>query len=221
MQSEKLDQLFAALNKMQSELEGAPTLSENPYFKSKYADLHTCIQAAKPLLAKNGLSVIQKGVVTLNGDFLIETVLGHISGQFISGEYPVKPAQKGSSTPTPQEYIAAVTYARRASYSAIIGLSQFDDDGNMASQRDVTMTHEKASQMIQETLDATSVSPSYAVSFGKYKGKLLSDINPHDLADYICFLEDKAKDEGKPIKGVVLEFIKTADAYLNSHPSND
>ena len=221
MQSEKLDQLFLALNKMQSELEGAPTLNENPFFKSKYADLHTCIQAAKPLLAKNGLSIIQKGVVTLNGDFLIETVLGHVSGQFISGEYPIKPSQKGSNTPTPQEYIAAVTYARRASYSAIIGLSQFDDDGNMASQKiEPQMTPTKASQMLNQALGATEES-AYTIPFGKYKGKLLSDINPHDLADYMCHLEDKNKKEGTPITGVLAEFIRTADAFLNAHPSNE
>ena len=41
------DKLFEALAKMQGALDNAKKESDNPYFKSKYADLATCLQTAK------------------------------------------------------------------------------------------------------------------------------------------------------------------------------
>ena len=53
----------------------------------------------------------------------------HSSGEWIGGVYPVRPAQN-----TPQGMGSAITYARRYSLSAMLGLAaDDDDDGNAAS----------------------------------------------------------------------------------------
>jgi len=54
----------------------------------------------------------------------------HSSGESISGRYPLRPQQN-----TPQAYGSALTYARRYSLAAMVGVVADDDDGNAASQR--------------------------------------------------------------------------------------
>ena len=57
--SDNIEKLADALSKAQSEMKGAQKKSTNPFFKSSYADLHTCIESSFPYLTKHGLSVIQ------------------------------------------------------------------------------------------------------------------------------------------------------------------
>lgn len=128
-QSENINELAAALSKAQSVLEPASKSADNPSFKSKYADLPECIDAAKEALASNGLSVAQFTDVTEEKVTLI-TQLIHSSGQWIRGYYPVNPVKTD-----PQSLGAAMTYARRYAFCAITGVSAVDedDDGNAAS----------------------------------------------------------------------------------------
>ena len=65
----------------------------------------------------------------MNGDKL-RTILLHESGQWIAGELELKADKSG-----PQAQGSAITYARRYSYSAMIGLHQEDDDGEGAENR--------------------------------------------------------------------------------------
>jgi hypothetical protein len=129
-QSEAINDLAAALAKAQAEMTHASKDAKNPHLKSKYADLSAVIDAARPHLAKNGLSVVQ---VTDPGELdtvVLMTQLSHASGQWVRGWYPVKPVKND-----PQGFGSALTYARRYSYAAIVGVaaSGEDDDGNAAS----------------------------------------------------------------------------------------
>ena len=125
------DKLMAALAKMQGELTMAKKDSDNPYFKSKYADLATCINTAKKPMADNGLSVSQH--CGFDGSYVrCVTVLGHASGQYMTSTCVIPVTKKDA-----QGVGSAITYARRYSFSAVIGLSQDDDDGNWATNKDV------------------------------------------------------------------------------------
>src|SRR5271170_773684 len=55
--SSECNKLFEALAKAQSEMLIADRDSNNPYFKSKYADLASITRASRPSLTKHGLSV--------------------------------------------------------------------------------------------------------------------------------------------------------------------
>jgi hypothetical protein len=127
--SESIKDLAAALSKAQGAFDHAKKDQDNPFFKSRYADLASCIDAAKKSLADNGLSVCQVCETTESGDIVLETILMHSSGEWISGTYPIRPI-KGD----PQAYGSAITYARRYCFSAITGIASDDDDGNGASQ---------------------------------------------------------------------------------------
>lgn len=133
--SENINELATAMAKFQAEVKPALKGSTNPYFKSKYADLQSCWDAAREALTKNGLSVIQGGPPYLvlpanNGEVVtVCTRLLHSSGQWIESSLTMKPAKAD-----PQGVGSAVTYARRYALAAILGLvADEDDDGNAAT----------------------------------------------------------------------------------------
>ncbi len=125
--SEKIGAISIALVAAQSELEHAHKNATNPHFKNRYADLTEVIDTVRPVLAKHQLAVLQfpgyaDGVTTL------ETVLLHVSGEWISGTAGAR-MQKDD----PQGVGSALTYLRRYSLAAVCGISQDDDDGEAAS----------------------------------------------------------------------------------------
>lgn len=120
--------LATALAKAQAEIKAALKDSKNPHFKSSYADLTSVWDACRGALTKNGLSVIQKTDFS-EGEVWLETILLHADGDQITGRYPLRPQQQ-----TPQGYGSALTYARRYSLAAMVGVvADEDDDGNAAS----------------------------------------------------------------------------------------
>jgi hypothetical protein len=125
-----MKELATAMAKAQAEIKAALKDSKNPHFKSSYADLTSVWDACRTALTKNGLSVVQ--IPNFEGDEVwLETRLLHASGESISGRYPLRPQQQ-----TPQGYGSALTYARRYSLAAMVGVvADEDDDGNAASNR--------------------------------------------------------------------------------------
>lgn len=83
--SDQINELATALAKAQAEIEGAAKDANNPFFKSKYADLASVIGALKPM-AKYGLSFIQ-GFADSKTELI--TRLMHSSGQWVESSYPV------------------------------------------------------------------------------------------------------------------------------------
>jgi len=129
--SESIKELATALNKVQANLQAAKKGSENPYFHSKYADLLSVWDACREALTINGLSVSQIADTDAEGKAVLETVLMHTSGEWIKGRLPLLPIK-----PDPQAQGSAITYARRYSLSAIIGLcTEEDDDAEGAMNR--------------------------------------------------------------------------------------
>ena len=127
--SEQINELAAALAKAQGQMAGAKKDSDNPFFKSKYADLASVVEAIRGPFAEHGLSYIQAPIPT-EGDWVqVETILLHASGQWITSIVDV-PVSKGDA----QGYGSALTYARRYGLSAIAGVAPEDDDGNAAAK---------------------------------------------------------------------------------------
>ena len=94
-----------------------------------YVDLPGVWEAIRPLLAKNGLSVVQTFTAWADGPTIVTTLM-HKSGQWVSSELFLKPAKSD-----PQGVGSAITYARRYALAAMVGVvADEDDDGNAASQ---------------------------------------------------------------------------------------
>lgn len=126
-QSGSVAKIAEALSKVQAELKPAPKDSENPFFKSSYADLATVCKTVFPVLTKHGLSVSQ----IAEGEGSVTTILLHTSGEWIKGTLSLKPTKSD-----PQGMGSAITYARRYALASICGLAteDEDDDGNAASK---------------------------------------------------------------------------------------
>lgn len=128
--SESIGKLAEALAKAQGQIENAKKKSANPFFKSRYADLAECLISVKMPLKENGLSFVQ--CPGFDGKAVsVTTTLLHTSGEWISSELKLAPTKTD-----PQSVGSAITYARRYSLCAMVGLSQEDDDGNRISKKE-------------------------------------------------------------------------------------
>lgn len=61
----------------------------------------------------------------------------------------------------------------------------------------------------------------YTIPFGQYKMRRLEEIGPDKLASYIEFIEKKAVKDGKPIQGMVKEFIDRACEFIAAYENSD
>jgi hypothetical protein len=131
--SAEIKELAIALCKVQSELPVAGYNKDNPFHKSKYADLTGCVMASRQILTANGLCVSQVFLPKDGINYLI-TLLIHKSGQWLSSCIELKPADNKAQT-----LGSLLTYLRRYSYNSITGVvtGDEDDDGEQAQARHI------------------------------------------------------------------------------------
>lgn len=128
-QSEQINELAAALAKAQGQMYPAKMEATNPFLHNKYADLGSVIQAARAALAANGLSFTQHPAIE-DGRVSITTSLMHASGQWQTSTISL-PIGEEKGLSLAQSMGKVVTYLRRYSLSAILGIyADEDTDGN-------------------------------------------------------------------------------------------
>ena len=128
-ESAECNELATALSKAQSEFKVAEKNKNNPFFKSNYADFQSIVAASRPALTKNNLCVIQKIIVTDSQEQQIVTKLFHSSGQWIQSVSRITPMKTDV-----QSFSSYITYLKRITYAALIGVvaGDEDDDGEAA-----------------------------------------------------------------------------------------
>ena len=117
----------------------AVTDSNNPFHNAKYADLASVWAAIRKPLTDNGLAVIQTTEPYQDGITVVTTLL-HTSGESftarLSCEVPKsKPDKNGQIKPNIQGLGSTITYLRRYSLTAMVGVAPIDDDGEAAMGR--------------------------------------------------------------------------------------
>jgi len=120
--------IAAALLAAQSEMGNAKKGSENPYFKSKYADLNAIREVAIPVLNKHGIVVLQP-TVHLDGKNFVKTLLLHESGESLESFTEILFSKPNDA----QSQGSGITYARRYGLQSFVNIGADDDDGNQAS----------------------------------------------------------------------------------------
>lgn len=128
--SEQINELAAALAKAQAEMHPAIKDSNNPFFKSKYADLSSIWSACREALTKNGLGVVQAYQTPDTNKLELVTTLVHSSGQWIESVCPIV-----TEKPGPQAIGSATSYMRRYALAALVGVISEDDDAEEATVR--------------------------------------------------------------------------------------
>lgn len=180
--SESINELGAALSKAQGIIEGAKKDSNNPFFKSKYADLSSVWESCRLALSSNGLSIIQSPEEATNG-ISIETMILHSSGQWIKSRYTM-PVSKLDA----QAVGSAITYARRYALASIVGVAPEDDDGNAASaaKPDIKNSDKKALPLYpKDRFDANKSEWEFSINSGKHTPNSIINMisTKHTLTD--------------------------------------
>lgn len=146
--SESIKNLAVALKKAQDEIGAVKFDAKNPFFNSKYATLGAIIEASKPALSKNGLTISQP--VISEGDGIgVTTILLHESGEYLSSTATINVGEvKGKSIA--QEAGSIITYLRRYALAAILNIySDEDTDGNKVEEKPVAKPQVKAMTLAQ------------------------------------------------------------------------
>ena len=129
--SEQIDALASAWVKASGEMDDITKgrKANVGQYAYTYADLGDVLSAVRPVLSKHGLMVTQSAEAT-ETDVVVWTTMLHASGQYVTSQPMRLPAGK-----TPQQAGSAVTYSRRYSLMAMLGLATEDDDGASAAPR--------------------------------------------------------------------------------------
>lgn len=175
-QSESINELALAVSKAQAVILAAKKDSDNPFFKSSYADLASVWEACRKPLTDNGLCVIQTTSPECDGRVMIITTLAHSSGQWVRGKLAIKPVKDD-----PQSLGSAITYGRRYALAAITGVApDDDDDGEKAMGRD---KDNPKPQSKAGTLPKTTQNPPEDVISEAQRKRLYAIAKGHKWAD--------------------------------------
>lgn len=183
--SESITNLVKALTTFQGKMTAVKKDAINPFYKSKYATLDTIWETIRKPLSENGLSVAQT-MNLIDDKSVLETTLYHTSGEWISGTQLVNPVKDD-----PQSLGSAISYARRYSLSAILGIvTDEDDDANIATKPEVkpkaeSKSPEKPVSPNVETPQKTEPSISAAQTKKIYASVKEKGITPDQAKDYI------------------------------------
>lgn len=175
LHSEQINEIMTALSKAQAEIRGAEKDSTNPHFKSKYATLASVWDACRIPLSSHGIAVTQQ--VVQDGDSqLLMTMLGHSSGQWLKS-YMKLPIQR----PGPQEMGSCMSYCRRYSLAALVGVVQEDDDGEKAESAVRYLNPSQVEEIRKEIGDDEYLEEKVCASFKVQTLKEIPAVNFYNI----------------------------------------
>lgn len=197
--SEKNADVSAALAKSWAELE-TPKHNATVKVQTKsggsysfdYTDLNGIFETARKVFKENGIAIMQNSYTEVSPNGLlacVETTFLHSSGEWVKS-FPLKfPAAGGM-----QDFGGQITYMKRYSLSAMLGIAtEKDDDANGASgntydysSRGSNSGGQRSSIPMPKNVDEAG---AIVLSFGKNKGKSLGQIWREDYS-YIKWLVD-------------------------------
>jgi len=126
----KSTSIYHKLHKAKQEMGKVTKGANNPFFKSKYADLNSILEVVEPALLKYDLLLIQP---IIDGN-VHSRIVDIESGEFVDSYLQLP------SIADPQKIISSVTYFRRACLQSLLSLQAVDDDGNEASKAKKTIS---------------------------------------------------------------------------------
>jgi hypothetical protein len=171
-----MENLAKALSKAQAEFTTVPQSGFNPHFKNKFSTFQDHVNAARPILAKHGLSISQMpNLIGESERFVLTTILMHESGESIASNQPIFAMKQDA-----QSMGSAITYAKRYAYGAVLGMASgdFEDDGNAATApAKPTPAKAKATknQSIADRVNAAQHVGELMSLFEEVKGQITED----------------------------------------------
>lgn len=174
--SSETTKLAKALIQVQRNLQPASRDSLNPFTNSNYASLNSVMDSCREALLTNGVWLTQYPVPAEPGFLGLVTKLVHAeSGQWQSS-HAVVPLPKND----PQGFGIAMTYIRRYSVSAMLGIVTEDDtDGNLPKDASKGGQRQKRAPAMQDSGPSSS-SRSHPTQLPKLDGITYQEITATD-----------------------------------------
>lgn len=173
--SESIANISAALSKAQMEIQDAG--KDKQGYGYKYADLAQVLQIARPALSKNEIAIIQ--FASSDGlSATVETMFSHSSGEWMRGSLTMQIHESKNLTPA-QCTGSVITYARRYSISAMVGIAQDDDDaaGN-PSTLVKTVRKNQTTSVAKQWMEDNPPPPDFDIK--EYSSKLKESFDLND-----------------------------------------
>lgn len=127
--SKEEETLVSSLARAQTKIRNAKKDGKNSYLGNEYATLASVYDACRDAISNEGIAVVQ----TFQNETIEGKAMTFLKTSLMKGNQTI-------SSTLPLQWIkdwhsmgSAITYARRYSLSALIGLSQADDDAGTAS----------------------------------------------------------------------------------------
>ena len=202
MRSESTKEIATALSSFQGKMTAVKKDATNPFYKSKYASLDTIWETIRKPLSENGLAITQTMGIYDTTNSVLTTTLYHTSGEWVSGELLLNPVKND-----PQGLGSAITYARRYSRSAILGLvSDDDDDANTATKPAQEAKAPVETPQKSETIDGITLPQTKKIhATAKEKG-----LSPESARSYMqkTFKKLSTKELTKEEASTMIEFLE-------------
>ena len=123
--------MFDDLLAVQREVPALQKTAINPHFRNRYVPLEELLQTVVPILNKHNFVLLQFPDIDDGGRPCLSYELRHASGEKVGSTMPLLCAKDD-----PQGQGSAITYARRYSLMALLGLTaDVDDDAETATRR--------------------------------------------------------------------------------------
>jgi hypothetical protein len=119
--SPEIKDLIAALNKAQAEYKRVTPNRTTQYFKLEYTDYDTMMDMARPLLAKNGIAVLQWTELD-NGAVILHTSIYHESGQWMESRERLIPSKND-----PKTIESALNHLKRIQAMSLLNITLHND----------------------------------------------------------------------------------------------
>lgn len=220
--SESIGKLALALSKFQGEVKNV--IANKKGYGYMYADLAQVLDVTRPIFSKNELAFTQLCTTDEKGSTVVETVLLHSSGEWLSTSIVV-PVSISKGLSAAQGIGVCITYGRRYALCALAGIAQEDED------TDAALPHEGEPTGKKPVVDAANnaATPQEKMT-DKLKNKL-GDSNEVPLARLRALIAEhklEAKEEGwlnffkvqsfdQMKTQDVLKLIKTIEGSLNGN----
>lgn len=116
--------LMGALCAAMAEMRDPVKRSQNPHFKSRFADLREVLDCIEEPLGRHGLVFLQLLRPADGGTLMLHSQLHHAdSGEMVEAVVPIVPEKPG-----PQALGSCISYMRRYSAKAMFSLADADED---------------------------------------------------------------------------------------------
>jgi hypothetical protein len=191
------------LIQIQKELK-APKDLYNKHGNYYYRSCESILQAVKGLMDDKFYILLEDEIIQLGDRYYVKATASLCSnegGSISTSAYAREDVNRKGMMDS-QLTGATSSYARKYALNALFAIEDTKDGDTLNDKTKETK------QKLPENLG------DYVVTIGKFKGIKISDILPQDLIGYCKYIKEKSEKDGKPINGVMKDFMEVARNYL-------